>query len=474
MSGTTTGAAGARVAWLDCGAGVAGDMLLGALLDAGADLAVVVAAVRLVDPALDITVQRTSRHSLAATKATVIDTRTGQAADAPLPPPDHGHDHGHTHAHAPGHGHGHDDGHGHRHVHDHEHPHDHGHTRSWAEVRELIMAAGLSTEVRTRALGVFGRLAEAEAAVHGTSPDEVHFHEVGALDAIGDVVGCAAALADLGISELTSSVVTVGGGEQVVGEHGRVPIPGPAVTHLARAAAMVITGGPVAMEMTTPTGAALLAEYATAYGQAPDMIIETVGTGAGSRDPERLANVCRVVIGHTAPDPTPSGASGPLTTADEAVAPVAAIPTEPGLVLECNVDDLDPRLWPGVLDTLLTAGAADAWLTPMIMKKGRPAHTLSVLCAPAARARLLEVIITRTSTLGVREVEVTKHVLDRTEETVRIDGHPVRVKLGRVSGRVVNVQPEFTDVADLAAATGVPVKQALARAGAAAQHLWQH
>lgn len=320
------------------------------------------------------------------------------------------------------------------------------------------MEADLDPEVTRRALGAFARLAEAEAAVHGTTPDEVHFHEVGALDAIGDVVGCATALHDLGLDRLTASVVTVGSGEQTLGQHGRIPIPGPAVTHLARAAGMPVTGGPVTMEMTTPTGAALLAEYVSSYGPAPTMTIEQVGVGAGTRDPHRLANVVRILIGQPAGEAAPS--SGP-------------VPVEDALLWECNVDDLDPRIWPSVLAALLEAGAADAWLVPIVMKKGRPAHELRVLGSAARRDALLATIAAHTSTLGIRELGVAKHVLDRRVHTVEVDGMAVRIKLGLVGDRVVNVQPEYDDVADFAARQGIPVKQALARVGAAADHLWR-
>jgi len=461
----------ADAVWLDCSAGVAGDMLLGALLDAGADLAKVRSAVRAVAPVLDVTVETTARHGITASKATVVDTSTGEAADAVESRTSsevethhhdhhhhHHHDHDHDHDHGHGHGHGHDHDHGH-HDHGHGHHegldgHGEGHGRPWSEVRRLVEAAGLSDSVTRRALGAFARLAEAEAAVHGTTPDEVHFHEVGSLDAIGDVVGCVTALDDLGVESFTCSVVTLGSGDQTVGQHGRIPIPGPAVTHLARAAGMVTTGGPVTMEMTTPTGAALLAEYATGYGPMPTMVIDRVGVGAGTRDPHRLANVVRVVLGRSAETRTDT-----------------AIPAEDAFVLECNIDDLDPRLWPGVLQDLIDAGAADAWLTPIQMKKGRPAHQLSVLSDGGHRDALLEMVVTATTTIGVREVPVTKYVLDRSVEQVQVDGVTVRVKVARLRERVVNVQPEYEDVAALAAQLGIPAKTAMARSVAAAAEL---
>ncbi|MCW2666584.1 MAG: uncharacterized protein JWN57_1546, partial [Frankiales bacterium] len=226
------------------------------------------------------------------------------------------------------------------------------------------------------------------------------------------------------------------------GAHGPLPVPAPAV--LALLAGVPVQGGGAAYEMTTPTGAALLASVVGGWGPLPPMVLDRVGTGAGGRDPDDVANVLRLVLGEPAP----------------------SAPTE--LLLETNVDDLDPRLWPGVLAALLEAGAADAWLTPVLMKKGRPAHTLSVLCAAALAGRVRDVVFRQTSTLGVRESAVGRHVLDRREILVAVEGRPVRVKLGVLAGEVVNAMPEWEDVAAAAAALGRPAKQVLLQAHAAA------
>ncbi len=403
--------------WIDATAGIAGDMLLGALLDAGADLGQVRRCVAAVHPALDVQVDRTTRHGLAAARVTVLDRTTGRAADAP----DQHHDHRHHHPHRP-----------------------------WREVRDLLAGADLPTAVSDRAQRTFEVLAAAEGRVHGVAPEEVEFHEVGSLDAIGDVVGCCAALVDLAPDRVVCSTVTVGHGEQVLGAHGRIPVPGPAVTTIAAAHAIPLTGGPVAMETATPTGVALVAALADGYGPLPTMTVTGTGLGAGSRDPERVANVVRVVLGRPPAD-RPAGQ----------------------VVLETNVDDLDPRLWPGVLADLLAAGAADAWLTPILMKKGRPAHTLAVLCDAADRAAVIAIVTAATSAIGVRETAVTKHPIERELVSVEVDGREVAVKVARHRGRVVNVQPEFRDVEAYAAAAGLPVKQALARAVAAADGLWR-
>jgi uncharacterized protein (TIGR00299 family) protein len=291
-------------------------------------------------------------------------------------------------------------------------------------------------------LDVFTRLARAEAAVHRVPVDQVHFHEVGALDAVADVVGCAAGLHALGLDSLSASPVTLGSGT-TRGAHGPLPVPPPAV--LALLVGVPVRSGPVAHEMTTPTGAALLAAAVTSYGSLPPMTLLRSGSGAGGRDPAELANVLRLVLG------------------EPEVAPAAT-----GVVLETNVDDLDPRLWPGVLQALLGAGASDAWLTPILMKKGRPAHTLSVLCGDHHVAAVSEVVFRETSTLGLREVGVGRRTLQRAERTVEVDGQRIRVKLGLLHGDVVNAMPEWEDVAAAAAALGRPAKQVLRDAHAAA------
>ena len=383
------------IGWLDCAAGISGDMLLGALVDAGVPLAVLQAAVDAVgvEP-VELRRSDVARAGLAACKVDVVVTDSAA-------------------------------------------------TRTWSDVRGLLAAAALAEPVQRLSLDVFARLAAAEAAVHRVPVDDVHFHEVGALDAIADVVGCAAGLLHLGLTSLTASPVTLGSGT-TRGAHGPLPVPPPAV--LALLTGVPVQAGPVAKEMTTPTGAALLAVAVGAYGPLPPMSLLRSGSGAGGRDPQELANVLRLVLG------------------DEVDAPQAD-----AVALEANVDDLDPRLWPGVLTTLLAAGAHDAWLVPVLMKKGRPAHVLHVL-APAERLPALqEVVLRETTTLGVRSYAVTRRVLDRAWRTVEVDGRPVRVKLGLLGGEVVNAVPEWEDVAAAAAALGRPAKlvlqDAVARAG---------
>lgn len=389
-----------RVGWFHCLAGVSGDMVLGALVDAGAPLATLQAAVDgLPVERILLTEQAVTRHGLGATRIEVA-VRASTVV------------------------------------------------RTWGNVRDLLERAELDEPVRRTALEVFRRLAEAEARVHRTTPDLVHFHEVGALDALADVVGAAAGIHALELDVVCASSVATGMG-MARGEHGLVPVPGPAVLELLKGAP-VHTGG-VPYELCTPTGAAILAATVSRWGDLPPVVVQAVGAGAGSRDLNEVPNLLRLVVGAAAE---------------------AATQGEPALVLEANVDDLDPRLWPGVIAALMADGASDAWLTPIQMKKGRPAVTVSALCDPMHAELLRSVLFRETSTIGVREHSVTKRALDREVVVVALaDGVQVAVKVARLGGEVVNAAPEFDDVAAAAAALGRPVKAVLAEAAAAATQL---
>jgi uncharacterized protein (TIGR00299 family) protein len=382
------------IGWLDLAAGASGDMLLGTLVDAGVPLEVLTRAVRAlpVEQVL-LTTEQVSRHGLGATKVHV------RAPES------------HTH-------------------------------RTWPDVRAILGDADLDDAVRARALAVFERLAVAEGRVHRVDPDEAHFHEVGALDALADVVGVVAGFAHLDLTRLAASPVALGSGS-ARGAHGVVPVPGPAVLELL--AGIPVLAGPVPAETCTPTGAALLAELVDEWTTLPPMRVARTGYGAGGRDPAEQPNVVRLVLGEPADDAAPRA-----------------------VVLETNVDDLDPRLWPGVLDALFAAGASDAWLTPILMKKGRPAHTLSALCPPESVAAVQRAVFATTSTIGLRVGGVAKVALERTSSTVDVLGGAVGVKIARAGSRVVNVSVEYEDVAALARDRGLPVKEVLREATAAA------
>jgi uncharacterized protein (TIGR00299 family) protein len=311
--------------------------------------------------------------------------------------------------------------------------------------------------VRERAQSVFARLARAEAAVHGTAVDDVHFHEVGALDAIGDVVGTCAAHHELGITSATATPIALGSG-RTRSAHGEVPVPVPAVLRLfADHGAPALSGG-FPYEMCTPTGAALIVSICSAWGGMPALRLSGSGVGAGTRDLPGTPNVVRVVLG------TPVGTG---TGAEQADTPTE---TE-AVVVDANIDDLDPRVWPQVLARLMEVGASDAWLTPILMKKGRPAHTLSVLCPPHLLPAVRETIVTETSTIGTREYRVGKRELAREFITVTVGGAPIRVKVASYRRRIVTAQPEYQDVVAAAERLGIPVRTALAKSIAAAERI---
>lgn len=389
--------------WIDASAGVAGDMLLGALIDAGAPLAGVQAAVDAVLPdTVRLTVAEVTRAGLRASKL-----------DVDVLAPDQPH-------------------------------------RRWADIRTMIDNAAISEPLRRRSIHAFSRLADAEARVHGVDVEDVHFHEVGAWDSIADVVGVCAAVGLLGVTSVSAGPVALGSGTTRTA-HGVVSVPAPATLELSRGWEVSATGDG---ELATPTGMALLRALADTCQALPPMRVTRSGSGAGTKDFPDRANVVRVVIGE------------PTTSSTKAESPAA----EAMWVLEANVDDFDPRLWPGVVEALMDAGAADAWLTPILMKKGRPAHTLSVLCLDAERARLRDLVLTHTTSLGVREREVERHALGRTWRTVTVRGHEVRIKLSLdAAGLVVHATPEFEDVRAAAAADGIPARVVLAEANAAAQ-----
>jgi uncharacterized protein (TIGR00299 family) protein len=392
---------GEVAAWVDASSGVAGDMLLAALVDAGAPLQACQAAVDAVIPgAVRLTATAVTRAGLRAT-----------AVRPELLGPDQP-------------------------------------DRPWPLIRDLLRSAELAEPVRTRSLAVFEALARAEGRVHGVDPEQVRFHEVGSWDSLADVVGACAALQALRVGRLVVGDLALGSG-RVTTAHGVLPVPVPAVLELARGW-RVGAGGDG--ELTTPTGMALVTTLADRQGDLPATTVRAVGIGAGRRDPSDHPNVVRVVLGDPDRD-TDTSDAGPLQRL---------------LLIETTVDDLDPRVWPTVVEDLLAAGAADVWLTPVLMKKGRPGHVLSVLAAAAVAPALRTLILHRTSALGVRQSPVARDVLDRAWADVEVAGGTVAVKVGHRAARIVHVAPEFEDVARLARRLGLPVRDMLEAAGAAA------
>ena len=373
--------------WFNCAtSGVAGDMLLGSLLDAGADLGEVRALVATLGvDGWQLDAEPVTRGGIAATRAVV---------------------------HAP----------------------EQHHHRTWADIRQLL--APLPDRVRTRAHAAFEALAEVEATLHRTSMDDVHFHEVGALDAIVDVVGTCAALEVLGIDDVGVSAVATGTGTTAAA-HGHLPVPAPATAALLEG--LDVVGVDLAAELATPTGVALVRTLGGGRSSAvPAMTVAGTGYGAGRRDLDGRPNVVQVLVG---------------TTGDA---------TESLVQLESNVDDVTGEVLAHAIARLLDAGALDAWATPIVMKKGRPAHTVAALVRPADVEPVRRAMADETGTLGIRSTTVERVATERTAATVEVDGHPVRLKVA--GGRV---KAEFDDAATVAAATGRPVREVLARAEAA-------
>jgi pyridinium-3,5-bisthiocarboxylic acid mononucleotide nickel chelatase len=373
-----------RLVYVDAVGGVAGDMLLGALIDAGADVEGVGSRVSgLGLPGLGLETETVTRHSIAARSVRVI---SGE-------PPVH---------------------------------------RTWPDVRALIDAAELPTRARARARAVFAALAEAEGRVHGIDPEQVHFHEVGAADAIGDVCGIALALEALDIDELVCSPLPLGRGFART-EHGTIPLPAPAVLELLRGAPL--RGVDLDVELVTPTGAAVVSALASEFGPVPAMKLDSVGYGAGSRDLPELPNVVRVLVGETVEQ---HGRAHDVS------------------LIETNLDDLSPEFVPDVVEACFAAGALDVWVTPVQMKKGRPGIVLSALAPPADEQAVAEALLGESGTLGVRVSTVRRWELERRWRTVQVAGREVRVKIGSLDGRALRLAPEHDDCAAVAAATGEP------------------
>ncbi|KYH26114.1 hypothetical protein HAPAU_12060 [Halalkalicoccus paucihalophilus] len=408
--------------------GASGDMILGALLAAGGDPG----ALAPIEGALDVRyeVQDVVKNGISATSVNV--TLAG------------GHDHG-NHDHDADHGsHGHD--HGNHTEHDHAHAEGAGPHRSYREVCRLVESMDLDPDVEEDALAVFELLGEAEATVHGEDLDSIHFHEVGADDAIADVVGAVLLLADLSPDRVVTTPLSSGGGT-VEMSHGTYPVPGPAVVEIAARADWSVRGGPVEAELLTPTGAAILAHVAEGCETLPDLRVERSGYGAGDRDIEDHPNVLRAIVGE----------KGDLAR-------------EEITVLETNVDDVSPEVLGGLQDTLVEAGARDVSILPATMKKSRPGHLVKVICRPPDAERVACRLAEETGTLGVRSTPgIHRWVASREIETVSLDiggeTYGIDVKIASdESGEVYDTSAEYDDAAAVARETGLPIREVLTRA----------
>jgi uncharacterized protein (TIGR00299 family) protein len=392
-----------KLLYLDCFAGISGDMFLGALLDLGVSEDVLRAELaKLKLPGYTISMRRVVKQNISATKFDCI--------EALHPVMKHGHDH-----------------------------------RGYPEITGMITGSGLSEKVKQRALSIFKRIGEAEAKIHDVPLEKIHFHEVGAVDSIVDIVGVCIALETLGVDEVQSSSPRLGLGF-VETAHGKFPVPAPATLELLKG--LPVQSGSEPVELVTPTGAALLAEFCTKFGPMPAMSIEKVGYGAGMRDLEKTPNVLRVIIGEA------------CSEAGDLIA-----------VIETNIDDMNPQLFGDVMERLLAAGALDVFFTSIQMKKNRPGTLLTVLCERNDVDQMTALLLSHTTSFGVRVHEAQRRKLSREIVTVVTKFGEIEVKVGRLAGKIVSRSPEYESCKQAASKADVAVKDVYNEATRVAEEL---
>ena len=377
------------LAYFDSFSGISGDMTLGALVDAGLPIEVLRSELAKLNlPGYEITSEKVKRSGLAATKVHVVLDKKEQPA---------------------------------RHL---------------SDIQKIINKSSLPPAIKQKSLSIFQRLAEVEAKVHGTTPDKVHFHEVGAVDAIVDIVGSVIGLEHLGITEIIGSPLNVGSGT-VHTAHGKLPVPAPATAELLKN--IPLYSSSITFELTTPTGAAIISTVAASFGPLPQMKISRIAYGAGNKDLPGQPNVLRLMIGE----------------------PVSAYDEDTSIVIESNIDDMNPQIYAHLIETLMARGAHDVYLTPIIMKKGRPAILLSVLTDKTKSTEMLETIFRETTSIGVRIQEVGRKKLDREVREVETVYGPVRIKISTRGGEAMTVTPEFDDCRRIAEERKVPLKEVM-------------
>jgi uncharacterized protein (TIGR00299 family) protein len=458
-----------RIAYLECFSGISGDMFLGALIDAGVPPRVLEETVAALDLGARLEFSKVVRSGISATKVDVwVVGENGEEKDQPreeywakrrekeqsaaqesqLLNSIHEHHHHHDHE---------DDHHGEHEHHHHSvapdvssagspatHKHAHIHGRGLTEIREIISKTGITENAKATAIAIFEALGEAEAKIHNSAIESIHFHEVGAVDAMVDIVCAAVGAEHLGVDEFICSPLNVGGGT-VKCAHGTFPVPAPATVELLKNASVYSSG--VQAELVTPTGAAIVKTLAKRFTTFPEMTIQRSGYGAGSRDFPGHPNVARLVIGESR-----ASALASKTTSDSIA------------VLEANLDDLNPQVFGYVMDRLLEEGALDVFGMPVQMKKNRPGTLLTVLCKPEAAGKLTELIFAETTTLGVRRREEVRQTLARRWESVRTPWGEVRIKIASMNGTITNYAPEYEDCKRIASEHHVPLKTVMQEA----------
>jgi len=440
-----------KILYLDLFSGIAGDMFIAALLDLGVD------AAKLERELKKLKLDGYHLHISHGQKSAIA----GVKFDVHLAH-DHEHEHGHTydHDHAQGHHH---HAHEHPHVHAHEHDHhDHGHDeqRNFAEIKKLILRSQLSAWVKQKSIAVFQRIAEAEGKIHGLPPGEVHFHEVGAVDSIVDIVGAAIVLELLGKPRVFASPVVEGTG-WINCAHGRFPVPAPATLAILGARGIGVTQCDEPHELVTPTGAAMLAEFAESFGAMENLVAEKIGFGLGTRDNETRPNVLRAVLGSQSKVQSPKSKAGGArepSTISHQPSILLDWETDRVAVLETNLDDCAGEILGSFVETALAAGALDVFHTPIQMKKNRPGVLLTVLCAEADADKFSELLLRETTAFGVRKTVAERRKLRREFAEVTTAFGKVTVKIGKLGGKVIQAAPEFESAKKLAAQKKMPVK----------------
>jgi pyridinium-3,5-bisthiocarboxylic acid mononucleotide nickel chelatase len=416
-----------RLAYLDCFSGISGDMFLGALIDAGVSPRVLQDAVAALDIGAKLQISRVNRSGITATKVDVVDAeRTLLSAPHRQEPRFHEHEHDaavpegekRTGVSAP-----------------------HSHGRSLKKIKQIIEQSKLSDAVKQTSIAIFQALGEAEAKIHNRDIEKIHFHEVGAVDAMVDIVCAAVGAEQLGVDEIVCSPLNVGGGT-VQCAHGTFPVPSPATLELLQGAPIYSSG--IQSELVTPTGAAIVKMLAKRFGPFPAMKSPKAGYGAGSRDFPGHANVLRLTVGESESE---------AKTSVDSIA-----------VLEANLDDLNPQVFGYVMDRLLEEGALDVFAVPVQMKKSRPGILLTVLCRPADAEKLTRLIFAETTTLGVRRREEQRQILARRWVDVSTRWGSIRVKIANMNGAVTNYAPEYEDCRRIAASQHVPLKAVMQEA----------
>lgn len=422
-----------RIAYLDCFAGISGDMFLGALLDAGLSPQVLHDAIASLNLGASLKIEKVDRSGISSTRLLVFDgTQPAEKSDQAESYSSHIHDHA--------------DGKSHSHEHSHVEPHTHEkkpeekahhhHGRHLSAIRKIIQSSALADEVKLTAIQAFELLGASEAKIHNMDVEKIHFHEVGAVDAIVDIVAASAGIHALAIDQWFCSPLNVGGGS-IDCAHGHFPVPAPATADLLRG--LPTYSADPQMELVTPTGAAILRALSPTFGQPPIMRVHRIGYGAGGRNPKGFPNVLRLNIGESA----------------------QATGTNTVTVLETALDDLNPQIIAHVAEQALQQGALDVMLTPAVMKKGRPGTLVTVLCDPEKSSTIERLLLRETSTLGIRIHQQQRSCLDRSHTTVSTSYGEIRIKVGSLREEELNANPEFEDCRAAAATHNVPVKQVI-------------